>query len=683
MFKNMDGAVAFDIETVGIGDGLYALQPWRVPMGQARIRCYALAGMLFDRNTANGFDCDDVGICVKSVNCDTDSYVDIAKRLTNMIKSLVATNTPLICWNAVFELSWCAAYGVPKDLLYRLTVIDGMALFKHVFNYAPYFVGDRKVQSYGLKEIVKVFKDVIDADDQYAKDVKYEGDLAHLIDYNKKDALYTYKLVRWLWNKIYDESSEYSAYKKATNLVIWESSVMSMFGYSYAKGLPINQPALFALKEKLDAEIASVMEVLTKQGCSETVINSPKQLSAFFFSKHALSETSFGYSVNKYALNELYETIKHERQDIAELIKLILKYKELVTKRRKFVDAAIKSLEYTGTQCIHPPPLIFGTYSGRVTYSTTVKNERKSRYVSWALHQTQRDKDVRSLLRAPDGYVLVEFDAAGQEFRWMAVMSQDEKMISLCQDKDPHAYMGMEIYNLEHSDTQLSYAEFVAKLHAGDEKIKFYRQLGKIANLSCQYRIGSAKLQNVAKVQYGIPLTQAQADMLLEAYKNTYAGVVKYWSDSVNKVRQLGYVETKAGRRVRVPKIQRSQRRIIKATLDGTYSVDVTPEYDYDLEWKVESTAINFPIQGVGADQKYFALYKLRPLLIVYDAWFAFDLHDGIYIFVRESQADDFINDALQLLNKLDYSELCGESIDVRMTFDCKRGKTWGDMTPV
>ena len=41
---------------------------------------------------------------------------------------------------------------------------------------------------------------------------------------------------------------------------------------------------------------------------------------------------------------------------------------------------------------------------------------------------------------------LVEFDAAGQEFRWMAVEANDPTMIKLCQPgEDAHSFMGAKI----------------------------------------------------------------------------------------------------------------------------------------------------------------------------------------------------------------------------------------------
>lgn len=43
---------------------------------------------------------------------------------------------------------------------------------------------------------------------------------------------------------------------------------------------------------------------------------------------------------------------------------------------------------------------------------------------------------------APPCYKILEFDASGQEFKWMAIASGDEKMLSLCvPGEDAHSYM--------------------------------------------------------------------------------------------------------------------------------------------------------------------------------------------------------------------------------------------------
>jgi DNA polymerase I-like protein with 3'-5' exonuclease and polymerase domains len=155
----------------------------------------------------------------------------------------------------------------------------------------------------------------------------------------------------------------------------------------------------------------------------------------------------------------------------------------------------------------------------------------------------------------------LEFDAAGQEFRWMALASKDPVMLDLCMPgKDPHAYMA-------------------SRIEEGAE-----RQLGKVANLSLQYRTSAKKLMQVARVQYGMAMELPEAEKIHAAYQQAYECVPQYWAKQEKKGRVREYAQTFAGRRV---------------TVKGNWSADA---------WRMASTMINYPIQGTGADQKYLAM---------------------------------------------------------------------------
>lgn len=89
-----------------------------------------------------------------------------------------------------------------------------------------------------------------------------------------------------------------------------------------------------------------------------------------------------------------------------------------------------------------------------------------------ALHQWERGKAARNILSAPDGFLLAEFDASGQEMRLMADASQDATMLSLFeQGIDAHAFMGASIERLDW--------HWVHDEQDRDPKAKAARYLGK------------------------------------------------------------------------------------------------------------------------------------------------------------------------------------------------------------
>lgn len=293
--------------------------------------------------------------------------------------------------------------------------------------------------------------------------------------------------------------------------------------------------------------------------------------------------------------------------------------------------------------------------SGRVTYNSSQGRGKEQVQTGFALHQMKRDKDFRKTVIAPPGYVLCEWDAAGQEYRWMAIESGDTTMLGLCEvGQDPHAYMGAEI---GHRD----YFELVLQNHAGDAAAKNTRQLGKVGNLSCQYRIGAKKLWITANVQFGMPITEEEAATILNVYHQTYPGVKQYWTRQIHNCRRSGYAETLAGRRVQ---------------LNGSW-------INRQTAWQLESTAVNFPIQGIGADQKYLAIKILQNYLTKYGGRFYFELHDGLYAILPERTAEQAARVIRRALSNLPYQKAWKFTPPIPLPWDLKMGPSWGEMKEV
>lgn len=182
------------------------------------------------------------------------------------------------------------------------------------------------------------------------------------------------------------------------------------------------------------------------------------------------------------------------------------------------------------------------------------------------------------------------------------------------------------------------------------------RQLGKVANLSLQYRTSARKLRTVARVQYGLPMNLDQATLIRRTYLQSYRMVPVYWENQINLTTRDGYVETFAGRRVQV---------------EGDWKKD---------GWSMGSTAINYRIQGTGADQKYLALKVLKPLLTAIGAYFAWDLHDGIYLYVPDDQVEGAAYAIKSRLDSLPYKDAWDFTPPIKLPWDCKVGPSWGDL---
>jgi hypothetical protein len=221
-------------------------------------------------------------------------------------------------------------------------------------------------------------------------------------------------------------------------------------------------------------------------------------------------------------------------------------YRESLNNRTKFAAAPLEAADYNGDGRARPSAIVFGTYSGRLTYSSKQGKNKDERQTGFALHQEKRGADYRGIVVAPPGYTLMEFDAAGQEFRWMAIKSGDETMLQLCEPgEDPHSYMGAGIVGRE-------YRELQKAAKTDDKKAFDDRFLGKFANLSVHFRVGPKKLRSTARTKHNLPLELPDAQRIIAVYKQRYTKVPVYWDRMIAETRQRGYAETMAGRRVQV-----------------------------------------------------------------------------------------------------------------------------------
>jgi DNA polymerase I len=163
----------------------------------------------------------------------------------------------------------------------------------------------------------------------------------------------------------------------------------------------------------------------------------------------------------------------------------------------------------------------------------------------------------------------------------------------------------------------------------------------------------------VARVQYGLTMSEGEARNIHTTYRRAYPGVKRYWDKAISAGRLHGYAETVAGRRIQL------------GTGD-TWMVDNV--------WGLESAAINSPIQGSGADQKYLALAAARNYLPSVDGRFYYELHDGLFFIVPDRYAERAVVEMKQLLSELPYKKAWGKDLPILFPVDAKWGKSWGGL---
>ena len=612
---------SFDVETRGTDVG-YGLQPARLREGNAWITMCAM------------------------VPADGEPQQFVRPSVDELRRWLVDCSqkkTTIVCWNAAFDIAWLLAMGL-RDEVYACNWLDGMLLWKYISNSPDWL--PHAVVRYGLKQAVETFlPHFAGYDEGIDFDTDDPEEFKKLMSYNVKDALYTTMLAQHFWEQMSPEQ------RRCATI---EARCLPMVAEANLNGICMDMNAASMLVYKLEGAANEALEELhrTDPNVTPDVLASPAKLRKLLFEDWGLTsvkETDKGaFSTDRDALSLL--------ADVDPRAALLNSYRENKNNATKFAYGTLEALQYNGDGKARPTARVFSTYTGRMTYSSAILRGKDKRKTGVPLHQWKRDPEFRRLILAPEGQTLMEFDFSGQEFRWMAVMSNDATMLNLCAPgEDAHAFMGATIGGGD-------YRAFQKLLELKDPATKNLRQLGKVGNLSCAYRTSWATLQRVARVQFHMLLADYEARKVHASYRKAYPGAVRYWAKQIEHVTQYGYVDTIAGRRINLLKGE---------------------DWEGKWKWGIESTSINGPIQGSGADQKYLAMAVLRDYLPTVDGRFYYELHDGLFVVIPDAYAERAVHEIKHLLSNLPYKSAWGVDLPIQFPVDAKMGKSWGDLKEV
>lgn len=635
--------VAHDLETSGKLPE-YALQPWRVPRGDAWITSASAVRHMGDAGLVRHLS----------------QLFPKVEQLAAFLQEAIDNDWTILGWNITFDVGMLIALGL-KDLCMKVRWLDGMLLERHYDIEPEYEFQSRKhlKKSYSLKGFTDTSGRFFPGALQrwlpqvplYNENVDFHsidpGNLARLQKYNDDDNAYTWMISKMIWEKLSPPQR---------NAALIEAQSIAVVADGNFTGLTIDQLTVKHLCAKLDADAAAHLHDLAPEGMTEQIVRSPKQLAELMFDQWKLPVLKKNKSKveGKEDSRSTDKEVLHELAFIDPRVKRVKLYREALNAKGKFGTSVLESVAYNEDGRSHPLSKIFATYTGRMTVASKQGKNKDAKPIGFALHQMKREAEFREIVTVADGFDLVEFDASGQEFRWMACASGDPTMLSLCAPgEDAHSYMGAQIVGMD-------YTVMRGLVKMDDKGAGQNRYLGKFANLSLQYRTSARKLRTKARVDYNIPMELPEAQRIHAVYQRTYPGVPVYWTQQIALVKALGFVETFGGRRVQV-----------------------VGDWSGDWGWSMGSTAINTRIQGTGACQKYLAIAVIKDYLNQIGGKFLFDLHDGLYLAIPSAIRPKAVVVMKQLLDNLPYRQAWGYTPPVPMPWDCKVGKAWGRMKEV
>lgn len=436
---------------------------------------------------------------------------------------------------------------------------------------------------------------------------------------------------------------------------------------SWVNGIKVDVAKIDLIERMVDVNIKACCDYLR---CDSTMLSSTQRLGKYLFGDLQLPAKSFGKtgpSTKSDDLMWIHHDLIAAKDARASKMTAVMLGKKNKTIKSKYVDSLCKALSHTSDGYIYGKPRIFGTYTGRFTYSnsTTLKvnGVEKKFPCSIALHQLPRVKvrktadiskvvkAIRQLFIPPDGFGLIENDASGQESRLMALRSSDTTMLDVFRKGlNFHSMTGSAISGIDYLEFQRRYKE-----EKGSGPITEQRALGKLTNLSCNYRISGRALAEKAFTDFDTFMTTDTGLFLVNTFKRQYSGVPEYWDEAIRFARIEGYIECFGGRRYQISKW--SDRTEI---------------------WISESSAINQPIQGGGASMKEIAISELSRTFK--EAHFAMDLHDASFNFCPIDEMEQMEKDMLEVLNSIDYERYWGFKPSIPLTYEGGKGTSFGDV---
>lgn len=444
----------------------------------------------------------------------------------------------------------------------------------------------------------------------------------------------------------YDIYYEYKLYRVFHKKLKQDRALMKLFYHLYMPGIisyeTVEEHGVFIypqqfkkVRKHLESERETIEKQLLKLAKHEVNWNSPAQIQKLLYEELKLpvieTTESGSPSTSEATLMQLRD--KHP------IVELILKYRGVNIQISHFIDGWINRM---WGRRLFPNFKLHGTVTGRT--SCTDPN----------LQQVPRDPIIRNLVGAPEGWSVVEIDYSQAELRIAAIMSGDETMKRIYQtggDIHTHTY------------------EMITGEKVSDDKYikKEQRKKAKAVNFGFVYGMGWRKFKIYARDNYGVDLTDKEAEQWRERFFQAYHFLPKWHSKQRRIVQSMGQVRSPIGRLRRLPDI---------------YSTDKSKKAE------AERQSINSPVQGFGSDLTILGMSEIMGNAQYYDPDYVLDkdkffvigtVHDATLFEVRNDYLMEFCPRAKHILeHPKALEDVFHFDTDVPIVADVAVGKSWG-----
>ncbi len=381
-------------------------------------------------------------------------------------------------------------------------------------------------------------------------------------------------------------------------------------------GIHIDSETLTAYSRELAEELKGIERSIYDLVGHEFNIASTKQLQQVLFVERKLKtgkKTKTGYSTDVAVLETL------ARED--PVPERILRYRQLAKLKSTYVDALPLLSDTDGR--LHTTFSQTGTATGRLS-------SRDPNLQNIPIRD-EEGRRIRAAFRAGNGRVLVSADYSQIELVVLAHLSNDPRLREAFQSgQDVHRRTAALIFGI--SEAEVS-----------PEK----RRAAKTINFGVMYGMSAFRLSNELKI------SRTEAQLFIEAYFKTYAGVNAYIQTLISQAENTGYATTLLGRRRPIPAINSSNKTEKAAA---------------------ERMAVNTPIQGSAADIVKLAMLRVdKALAKEPGARLLLQVHDELILECDESAAE-----RIAALTETAMEGAYKLSIPLRTAIEI--GRSWGEL---
>jgi DNA polymerase-1 len=308
------------------------------------------------------------------------------------------------------------------------------------------------------------------------------------------------------------------------------------------RGVRLDAEVLRNISNKVDVECNTKLQRIHQLAGREFNVGSNPQLATILFEELRLpviKRGKTGPSVDQEVLEKLAE---HH-----PLPEAIIEYRSLSKLKSTYLDTLPELVARDGR--IHTTYHQAATATGRLSSSDPNLQNIPIR--------TDLGREIRRAFVAEEGHQLVSADYSQVELRLLAHIAEDPVLIEAFQH-DEDIRTAAEIFGVPQREVTSE-----------------QRRVAKTVNFGIAYGLSPYGLASRLNIPEG------EARDIIERYFTRYAGIRRYLEETVERAREVGYVETLDGRRRLMGDLRSKNRQVAQAA---------------------ERAAINMPIQGTAAD---------------------------------------------------------------------------------